>query len=68
MPNERAIPKLPPLTERIGLSLGEETSEVLEGMAVDAGEPSLSVYIRLLVEREIQACRPEDFKRLRGVG
>lgn len=68
MAETRAIPKLPPLTERVGLTLRDGTSEVLEGMAADAGETSLAVYIRLLVEREVQVCRPADFKKLRGVG
>jgi hypothetical protein len=68
MPPESRVPKLPPLTERIGLNLREGTSEVLEGMMVDAECSSLTTYIRLLVEREIATCRPADFARLRGVG
>lgn len=68
MPKERPVPKLPPLNERIGLNLREGTSEVLESMAEDAEVETIAVYIRLLVEREVQVCRPADFKKLRGVG
>ncbi|MCK5088683.1 MAG: hypothetical protein KAQ88_01765 [Hyphomicrobiaceae bacterium] len=68
MAKDENIPRLPALTDRTMVSFREGSLEVLEGMAADAEIKGVGVYIRLLVEREIAACRPEDFKRLRGVG
>ena len=68
MPNERTVPKLPPLDERVGLNLRRGTLDVLQKMADEDGcGPSQVAYIRLLIEGVIQTRRPEDFKRLRGV-
>lgn len=68
MPIGKTLPKLPALSERVMVSLREGSSDVLETMASDAEYTTIASYIRGIVEREIATCRPEDFKRLRGVG
>ncbi len=67
MESEDTIPRLPALTDRTMVSFREGTFDVLEGMAKERGYKKLGEYIRGLVEREMQAMRPEDFARLRGV-
>lgn len=67
MPKEQTIPRRPALTDKLMLSLAEGSTPVLEGMAKDAGFDSVSAYARGILEREIATCRPDDFKRLRGV-
>jgi len=68
MQAEANIPKLPDLCERTTVILREGTLDVLADMARAAGYPNVGTYLRGIIEREIQACRPEDFRRLRGVG
>jgi hypothetical protein len=46
----------------------EGTSKVLEVMAADAEFDTVGAYCRAIIEREIGTVKPEDFKRLRGVG
>lgn len=59
--------RLPPLTDRTMVSFRAGTLEVLDTMAAEAGFKVRGDYIRELLEREIATCKPEDFKRLRGV-
>lgn len=65
-PNRKAL-DLPGLTERLTVVCREGTKDVLVSMAGDGGYGSLGEYMRAIFEREIATCRPEDFKRLRGV-
>ena len=67
MPEHNSIPRRTVLGEKVLLSLADGSTEVLKGMAADAEFETVAAYLRGLVEREISMCRPEDFKRLRGV-
>lgn len=58
---------LPPLSERQAVSLREGSTEILTEMMAVEGVPTMSAFLRLLIERGIQAARPADFKSLRGV-
>lgn len=59
---------LPPLSERQAVSLREGSTDVLTKMMKEEGVPTMSAFLRILIERGIQNARPADFARLRGVG
>lgn len=68
MENETTIPKRANFGEKVMVNLLEGSTEVLKGMAEDAGFANVSAYARGLLEREIKVCRPVDFERIRGTG
>jgi len=67
MTERKALPRHPKRSEKYNVALLEGMGEVLGELAEEAGMSGVGDLMRALAERYVAECRPDDFKRIRGL-